>query len=446
MASWELQSGGGNWQLQSGGGDWELQSTGAPTIVLVQSATATNTTGTSITATYPSATTAGNTLIGRVTTNDPSFSVPSGWTSAVVSDNVGDGDTTGIFYKIADGTETTVTPTAFAGNTKHLRIEEWSGLSATPLDVTAASTTSAGVTTKDTGTTGTIGSTNALIVTALAVRANISAESATAPFSVDSVGDGTFSAIFSSAIVSSNASQTPTNSWTTAGTAWGCTAVFLAAAGGGGTTFNQAVSGTITAAGSLVKQTLKKVAGTTTLSGSVIKQTLKRVVGSTTLSGVLNKFTTKTLSSAITLSSSLNKLTSRTLTGTTTIVGTLTQSIVFTIALSGAITLVGALAKQTNKAVAGSISLASTLTRQTNKLFSSSITLSGNVLKNTSRLLQSQIVLSGTLLRAVVFNKLVTGVLSVAGALATLFIPSGGGGGTIISQIKPFIRRYAGRR
>jgi hypothetical protein len=55
--------------------------------------------------------------------------------------------------------------------------------------------------------------------------------------------------------------------------------------------------------------------------------------------------------------------------------------------------------------------------------------------------------LTGFLIKNLFINKIVAGSISILGSLGTLFIPGGGGGpGAIISQIKPFIRRYAGRR
>lgn len=203
-------------------------------ISLVQQKTGSNTTGASLTVTFDSAVTAGNLLLAWAATNDPA--ITADWTEAIKSDNATDGDTCGLYFKTADGSETGMQMTT-AGNTKHMHIREYSGIAASPLDKTASSATSAAVTTKDAGATGTLSQADELIAAVAAIRADTSAESVDSPMSLLGTGDGTFSAIFAGAIVSNASSVTPTFNWTTAGTAWGCCATFKAAPSGIGPIF-----------------------------------------------------------------------------------------------------------------------------------------------------------------------------------------------------------------
>lgn len=203
-------------------------------IAMVQEKTGSNTTGTTLTVTFDAGVTSGNLLVALAVTNDPT--ITADWTEAIKSDNVADGDTCGVYYKIADGSETGMTMTT-AGNTKHMIIREYSGIAASPLDKTTATTPSAGVVTITAGATGALSQADELIVAVAAIRADTTAESVDTPMSLIGTGDGAFSGIFSAAIVASTSSVTPTFNWTTAGTAWACGATFKAAPSGVGPMF-----------------------------------------------------------------------------------------------------------------------------------------------------------------------------------------------------------------
>lgn len=96
-------------------------------ITLVQSARSQTNASTTVT-TYGSATTAGNLLVAFGYTNTATASLTiTGWTKAVHTTYSTSAQSVGIFYKIADGTETTVTLNGNSICRQH--ISEWSGLS-----------------------------------------------------------------------------------------------------------------------------------------------------------------------------------------------------------------------------------------------------------------------------------------------------------------------------
>lgn len=83
--------------------------TAAPESSLIQSATATDTTADEVSATYPLATTSGNLLIAVVGSSaNATINTPAGWSTAINESGL---PSQAIFYKIADGTETTITGT-----------------------------------------------------------------------------------------------------------------------------------------------------------------------------------------------------------------------------------------------------------------------------------------------------------------------------------------------
>ena len=123
-------------------------------------------TGTStVTATYPAATTAGNLLIMIVTTNNTGASVPAGWSIALGDPGLS-ATVVALYYKVAAGSETTVTSTDTGGN-MGLFIAEYNGFTGTPtLDVSANNGSGASVLTISTGTTVTTTTANGLAIAA----------------------------------------------------------------------------------------------------------------------------------------------------------------------------------------------------------------------------------------------------------------------------------------
>jgi len=133
--------------------------TSATTYTHKQSAnTYTGSSSTSITATFPTATTSGNLLVAYVNSGGTTGggSTMTGWTQAVASTNSGSGF---IYYKIADGTETTVTYSQTTSRVLTIGIVEYTGFTGTPtLDVTDSNST--GSPTTSLSTTATTGPTN----------------------------------------------------------------------------------------------------------------------------------------------------------------------------------------------------------------------------------------------------------------------------------------------
>lgn len=117
-----------------------------------------STAGLSILATYPTATTPGNLLVAEFTSSgsQTSFTPMTGWTQAVTRTST---TLVYIYYKIADGTESTVTFSQTQSRQLNLTISEYSGFTGTPtLDVTDSNANASAST--SISTTATIGPTN----------------------------------------------------------------------------------------------------------------------------------------------------------------------------------------------------------------------------------------------------------------------------------------------
>jgi len=127
----------------------------------------------------------------------------------------------------------------------------------------------------------------------------------------------------------------------------------------GATTYNQAIGGTLTSSGALVKQTTKSLAGTLTSTGALVRRTTKILAGTLTSSGALTaaRVFLKAIGGTLTSSGALVKTTTKTL------AGTLTSS--------------GALVRRTTKILAGTLSSAGALVKQTRKVLGGTLTSSG---------------------------------------------------------------------
>lgn len=112
----------------------------------------------SVAVSYPAVTNKGDLLIASVWNNNSSVPAITGWTGT----NIGINATTaqlGLFYKIADGTEASISATASSATAMHLHIYEYTG-NANPagLDVavTTAGNSTTGVTTFSTASITTV--------------------------------------------------------------------------------------------------------------------------------------------------------------------------------------------------------------------------------------------------------------------------------------------------
>lgn len=184
--------------------------------------------------------------------------------------------------------------------------------------------------------------------------------------------------------------------------------VATAEAIGGGTTFFQTNTGSLTPAGALERRVNKELAGSLTATGALVKQIEKTLAGSMTPAGAVTKL--------------IQKL------------------------LAGVVTASGALATQTvvMQAVAGSTTPTGTVQKQVNKILVGAITPSGALQKRIAKVLDGSLTPAGTVATTVVILLTVTGQLIVAGALATLFI-AGGAAGRVARKfvslvLRPIIR------
>lgn len=149
----------------------------APTYQHIQTASSYSAAGTSITATFALTPTAGRLLIGYFASSNSqgTFTPPAGWTQVVTNNTSA---IAYIFYKIADGTETSVTFSQTTNRTLYAQAVEYSGFSGTPtLDVT--DNNGNGISTTSLSTTATTGPTNtgqpALAVAMLASPTSLAA-------------------------------------------------------------------------------------------------------------------------------------------------------------------------------------------------------------------------------------------------------------------------------
>lgn len=157
--------------------------------------------------------------------------------------------------------------------------------------------------------------------------------------------------------------------------------------GGGPTQYNQSVSGALTFAGTLIKQTRRSLTGGFTPAGTLFKQTSKLLSGGFTPSGTLAR-------TKVSLKS-----------------------------LTGALTFSGTLTKQTQKNLTGGLTFAGVLSKQTSKVLAGVLTFSGVLQKQTSKLLAGVLTFNGTLTRNIIASKTLAGVLTFVGVLNTLLIP-----------------------
>lgn len=208
--------------------------------------------------------------------------------------------------------------------------------------------------------------------------------------------------------------------------------------GAGGTTYDQAASGTLTSSGTLSRSVSKSLAGTLTSAGAIIKATAKSLAGTLTSSGAMAALrtayavltgtltsagtlvlqTSKGLAGALTSAGSLVKQTSKSLAGTLTSSGAIIRSIAK--ALSGALTFAGDLAADFQagagtffQSVGGTLTSSGALTRQTAKGVDGTLASAGTLTKQTAKLLAGALSPDGAL------STFRTAVISLAGTLAS---------------------------
>jgi len=181
----------------------------------------------SVTASFPNTPTEGNLMIalGRSWTNSYTNASITGWTLATGSQT---GTTTyiGLWYKVAGAGESKDVTLNWTDSTAtFLIIEEWTGLSATPLDKIANVDNSGGVTSKSSGTTDTTTVADELCIAGFGMGNTVSAESWSNSFVQEYVNPSHF-LFLGSLIVSSTGTYETTLSWTTTRVCGGLIATF----------------------------------------------------------------------------------------------------------------------------------------------------------------------------------------------------------------------------
>jgi hypothetical protein len=184
---------------------------------------------------------------------------------------------------------------------------------------------------------------------------------------------------------------------------------------GGGTETPQAVGGTLTSSGAVLKQTGKPLAGTLTTAGAVLKSVGKVVAGTLTSAGATIKQTGKTLAGTLTSAGDAVKQTGKILAGELTSSGTLETIRTFLVSVGGTLTSAGGLVKQTGKGLAGTLDSSGALLKSTARALGGTLTTAGDLTKQTGKPLAGVLDSSGGLVRSI--GKALGGTLTSAGSL-----------------------------
>lgn len=198
-----------------------------------QDATATSTT-TSVAVAYPGACTSGNLLIAcvgaRGSTAHPTI---TSWTEAVFKTGNSNIGSTTIFYKVSDGTETTVTASRSGSTTMELAIFEYSGCAtSTPFDTSAsADIGGTAATTLAIGPTATLAQASELAIAAITLGGGFGSPSwASSAFNLRANLSQANGGLFTGdLIVAATTALSTTGSWTSSRTGSGAIATFKGA-------------------------------------------------------------------------------------------------------------------------------------------------------------------------------------------------------------------------
>lgn len=183
---------------------------------------------------------------------------------------------------------------------------------------------------------------------------------------------------------------------------------------------NKDLSGTLTSSGILavLRTVLLSLVGTLTSAGTLIRQTLKDLSGSMASSGALTKQTQKPFTGDLASTGTIQKQTNKPLAGTLSSSGVLQSLLTKLLNIGGTLTSAGTLVKQTLKALAGTLSSSGTLTKQTSRALDGTLSSSGTVAKETQKPLVGTLASSGAIQKQT--NKVVGGTLTSSGVLTAL--------------------------
>jgi hypothetical protein len=215
----------------------------------------------------------------------------------------------------------------------------------------------------------------------------------------------------------------------------------------------QAVAGTLTSAGAIVKQTATDRAGTLTSSGAVAtsRTAFQAIAGTLTSSGTATTLRTafQAIAGTLTSTGAVIKNTATSLAGTLTSAGTLVKntavSVAGTLTTSGTVTTL----RTAFQAIAGTLTTAGAVVKNTAVSVAGTLTSAGTVVKNTATslagTLSSSGIVAGVKSGAGIFYQAVAGTLTTSGAVVKATSTSVAGTLTTAGAVvKQTAKSYAG--
>ena len=186
----------------------------------------------------------------------------------------------------------------------------------------------------------------------------------------------------------------------------------------GGSSYNQNVSGSVTPAGTLAKQTGKPVSGSVAPSGLTVRSIATSLTGAIAGAGSLIRSGARSLAGALTPSGAVAalRIVMLSLSGSLTPAGSLLRSSAKT--LSGAVASAGAVAQQAQKIIGGTITPAGNVLRSLALQLAGSIAAAGSVVKSVSLSFAGSVSSAGTLVRESL--KALAGSIASSGAIQAL--------------------------
>lgn len=199
--------------------------------ITAQDATGSSAT-TSVTATYPGATTTGRLLIACVGhKNSTSAATITGWTQATTTFAPATSVTLTILYRIADGTEAAITANRASATAMTLAIFEYQGNEAAPLDAIVTAGDGGTPTSLAIGPTATLSQADELAIAAIALGNTFSAPSWTNGFTNHAtISVANSGLMVADLVVAATTALSTTGSWTTGRSAAGAIVTFKASA------------------------------------------------------------------------------------------------------------------------------------------------------------------------------------------------------------------------
>lgn len=214
---------------------------------------------------------------------------------------------------------------------------------------------------------------DALIVRGIATRGGDS-NTYTWPASTErtdsAAGSGGSGGVFSTAtkVATASGAQGTETCTGTAVSAWGeyigITVSWGSAAGG--TTYEQSVSGTVTPAGTVVRQTAKTLTASTGPAGALVRQANRILAGTITPTGTTAKTALLSMAGSLASSAALQRTTSKPVAGTVTPTGAITKQVSKT--LAGALAPSGAVLKLLSRLLGGTVTPAGAVTSSISQL------------------------------------------------------------------------------